>query len=170
MSTEPDDIPAGQLRTMQIIAAAMIMGVVFALAIFLFLLLVQQQRTILTQIDDLQAVSLVALLLFVTNAPLSLVLPNIVTRNSLTQIAAGAAPLDGLLAIRQTTLIIALALLEGAAMLGCIAFFLDCHALDLVVVGVALALMLARFPTRNRVRTWLARRLAMLEESRLGKA
>jgi hypothetical protein len=164
MSTEPDDIPLARLKTMQIIAAAMMMGIVGALAIFLFLVTTQQKRPIVTELADLQAISIVALVLFATNAPLSLVLPGLVTTNSLRQLATSTSAVDRLLALRQTTLIIGLALVEGAAMLACIAFFLECHVLDLVVVGLALILMLARFPTRNRVRAWLAQQLAALEE------
>jgi hypothetical protein len=167
MSIEPDDIPAAQLRTMQIIAGAMIWGVLTALAIFLFLALAQQHKSILVQAEDLHVVSLVAILLLLSNAPLALVLPGILTRNSLRQIASGAQPLDQLLPLRQTTMIVSFALLEGAAMLGCIAFFLETHAATLVVVGLAVLLMLAQFPTRQRVRTWLARQLATLEELRI---
>jgi hypothetical protein len=167
MSTEPDDIPAGQLRTMQIIAAAMMNGIVLPLALFVFLVTVKQQKPILTDPADLQMVSMVALLLLATNAPLSLLLPSIMTRNALRQIAARESPLADLLPLRQTTLIVGLALLEGVAMVGCIAFLLECHAVDFIVVGLVLALMLARFPTRNRVRAWLARQLAVLEELRI---
>jgi hypothetical protein len=166
MSTESDDIPAGQLRTMQIIAAAMMNGIVLALAIFV-LLVVKDKKPILTDPADVKMVSMVALFLLVTHAPLSVLLPGIMTRNALRQMAAKESSLDDLLPLRQTTLIMALALLEGVGMLGCIAFFLECHAVDFVVVGLALGLMLVRFPTRNRVRAWLARQLAVLEELRL---
>jgi hypothetical protein len=165
MSLEPDDVPAPQLRTMQIIAAAMMMGIVFALMIFL-VLVTGQNKQVITDLDHLQVVSIVAVVLFATNAPLSVAMPGIVSRNALRPLAASASPVDGLMALRQTTLIIGLALLEGAAMLACIAFFLECHVIDLIVVGLALAFMAARFPTRNRVHAWLAQQQAALEELR----
>jgi hypothetical protein len=151
---------------MQIITFAMVMGIVIALAIFLVLVM-SQQKPIVTEVADLQMVSIVALVLFVTNAPLSVILPGLVTANGLRQLAESAPVGDKLLGLRQTTLIIGLTLVEGAAMVACIAFFIECHVLDLIAVGLALVLMLARFPTRNRLRAWLMRQLAVLEELRV---
>jgi hypothetical protein len=166
VSPQPDDIPAGVLRTMQIIAAAMIVGVVFALAIFVFLALVQQQKAISTQFEPLPIITLVLLLMLTTSRfPFSL--PSTVTKNHLRQIVSGAQSLDSLLPLRQTTLIIQFVFLEGTAFLGSIAFFRECHAADLLVAGLPLALMVGQFPTHRRVRAWLATQLAAIEALRL---
>jgi hypothetical protein len=164
MSIEPDDVPQPQLWTMQIICAALMMGVFIPLAIFLFLVLVQQQKPILTKPEDMQMLSLVAIVLLAANASLSLFLPVMMTKSALPRLATSEPSVLQLIALYQTTLIIGLALLEGAAMLGCVAFFLEAHVVDLAVVGIGLILMAARFPTRGRVATWLAQQRAALED------
>jgi hypothetical protein len=67
-----------------------------------------------------------------------------------------------LLAVRQTTLLVSLALLEGVAFSGCIAYLLEAQPLVLGVVLVAVLLLLAYFPTEGRVRSWLERQTDQL--------
>jgi hypothetical protein len=72
------------------------------------------------------------------------------------------------MAVRQTTMLVGLAPLEGAAFFGCIAYLMEAQPLALVVPGIAMFLMLCRFPTRNRVRDWLVHqtdRLAEMQKS-----
>ncbi len=68
--------------------------------------------------------------------------------------------------MRQTTLIVGLAPLEGTAFLGCIAYLIEANPLALAVVGVAVCLMLYKFPTEGRVRTWLEQQAAVLNGMR----
>jgi hypothetical protein len=63
-------------------------------------------------------------------------------------------------------MMIGLALLEGAAFLGCIAYLLEARPLALGVVVVAITPMLVNFPTEARVRAWLERQADQLAELR----
>jgi hypothetical protein len=166
--TDPGDLLPQRLRLIQIIAAAMLSGVATLLAIALYLVWAQNQGRGMAPPQGSPMVSYIAVAVLITNAPLAVVLPGMQTRNSLRRIASGTwqVPPGGdptgfttdtakLLVVRQTTLIIALALLEGAAFLGGIAYLLEAQPLALVVVAVATALMLAQFPTESRVRAWL---------------
>jgi len=162
MPAETDDTLLRQrLRVMQLIAAALILGVLFFLGIVLF------QRGAEPPAGGVGIISLVAVLLLATNAPLAQVLPAILTRSALRRIASGTwqAPPGAagghdsdaakLLTVQQTAMLIGLALLEGVAFLGCVAYLLEGEAVALAVVGVALFLMVLNFPTEGRLRAWL---------------
>jgi hypothetical protein len=71
-----------------------------------------------------------------------------------------------LLAVRHTSTIVALAILEGAGFLGCIAYLLEGQWYALAVVGVVLLLMLATFPTQSGVRHWIEKQMGVLEDRR----
>jgi hypothetical protein len=71
-----------------------------------------------------------------------------------------------LMAVRQTTMIVANALLEGAGMMACMAYLLEGQPFTLTIVAVLVVFMLFQFPTRERVRAWLERHLALVAESR----
>jgi hypothetical protein len=171
MSTGLDDIPAARLRVMQIIAAALMIGVLTFLGIALFLVYGQRNGQGLGQANDLPIVSLLAIAMFAINTPLAFFLPNQLARPALKQIAAAPEnereyDIDKLLGVRQATLIVGLALIEGTAFCACIGFLLDADVGSLVVVGLCLLLMLALFPTRNRVRNWLDRQAMAVQDLR----
>lgn len=163
MSAQTEDTLLRQrLRVMQLIAAALIGGVLFFLGIVLF------QRGAQPPAGGVGVISLVAVFLLATNAPLAQVLPGILTRSALQRIAAGtwqsppgAAPGNHdsdaakLLTVRQTATIVSLALVEAVGFLGCIAYLLEGEAVALAVVGVALLLMVMNFPTEGGLRAWL---------------
>ena len=179
MSSPDEILPQQRLRVMQIIATALLLGVVIFLAIVLFLVLVQNNGAGMAPAGNVPMLSIVAVVLLIVQAPLALLFPAFLTRNALRQIASGAwrspAGTDSanfgtdaskLLAARQTMMIIGLALLEGAALFGCIAYLLEAQPYTLAVVLVALLLMLVNFPTAERVRTWLERQIDQLAELR----
>jgi hypothetical protein len=186
MAMQDDPLPAAKLRTMQILAAALLMGVMIFLFVVLYMVLVQNQGQPLGPPQDLPIVSLIAAVILVLNAPLVFVMPQILTQSSVKQIAAGTwkAPqgvsgasfntdADKLLAVKQRTLLISLALIEGAAFCALIGFLLEGQYLALGVVGLAVVLMLALFPTEGRVRSWLdqqLQRVADLRAERSGTA
>jgi len=168
MSTGLDDIPRPRLLTMQIIAAALMIGVISFLGVVLFLVYAQQGGQG-QMAGDLPIVSLVAIAMFVINTPLALFLPNQIAKSALKQMSTSGgkeADIADLLNVRQTTMIIGLALLEGTAFCACIGFLLDADTGSLVVVGLCLLLMLALFPTRNRVRNWLDKQMMALQDIR----
>jgi hypothetical protein len=71
-----------------------------------------------------------------------------------------------LLFVLQTSLIIGLALLEGVALLGVMAYLIEAEPFVLGVVAVVIVVMLARFPTENRVRAWLDQQTERLASMR----
>ena len=73
-----------------------------------------------------------------------------------------------LLAVYQTALIIGAALLEGATFFLAIAYFLEGQILSLIVAGVLMGLLVARFPTRSRVAGWIDRELERIDQERQG--
>lgn len=179
MSSPDDMLPPKRLRVMQIIAGALLLGVLTFLAIALFLVSGRPQGAAGGTADGLPVISVLAVMLLVVDAPLAFVVPSFLMRSAVRRIASGAwqAPPGSdpaafasdaakLLTVRQTALIIGLALLEGVAFFACIAYLLEAQPFVLAVVLVAVALMLVNFPTEGRVRAWLERQADLLAELR----
>jgi hypothetical protein len=166
------------LRTMQIIAGALLLGDVVFLGVTLYIVLVQNGGQGLVPPTGPPFLSLASAVMLGVCATLAFVIPGVQTRSALQQILAGRGTTPGrasrehvtegakLLVVRQTTLIVRLALLNGAAYLGCIAYLQEAHPLGLCVVGIVLVLMLGVFPTDGRVRAWLGHQAQTLEEFR----
>jgi hypothetical protein len=173
------DEPLPQLTTMRIIAGALLSGVTIFLAIVLYLVLVENDGHGLNPPVDLPFLSVASLVLLLMEAPLSFIVPANITRKAVQQIAQGtwlgpqgtdpsAFPTDAakLLAVYQTAMIVGLAMLEGAAFFGCIAYLVEGHAVGLGVVILAVLLQILRFPTESRVRAWLEQQAEMLAQLR----
>lgn len=168
----------GSLRTMQLIAIGILLGLTTFLVLVLFLVYGAGKGQGPAPPARLPVISLVAVIMLATSVPLGFVLAGVQTRAALRRIAAGTrltrepgstvgpSDLMELLTVRQTTMLIALALLEGAAFMGCIAFLIEKQPFVLAAVLVALALMLAQFPTEGRVRAWLERQAGQLAAMR----
>jgi hypothetical protein len=165
------------LRVMHITAGALLMGVVAFLGIALYIVQVQNNGQGMNPPQNLPIVTLVAVAFLALIAPLAFIVPSIMTRSALRRILAGKwTPPPGadagmyagggakLWAVHQSTMIVGLALLEGSAFLGGIAYLLEAQPLTLGVVGVAIVLMLCQFPTEQRVRAWLERQAAVLTQ------
>jgi hypothetical protein len=151
---------------MQIIASALLMGVVTFLGVVLYLVLVQHQGHGMGAAGQQPILSFVSTGFLVVMAPLSFILPTLVDRNGVQRIARGdwrppprgPAPTTEsgkLLAVLQSSQIIGMALLEGASFFGCIAYMLEGRILAVAVVLIGLVLLVSRFPTEGRVRSWL---------------
>jgi hypothetical protein len=180
-AVEPDvDLTPRRVRVLQIVAGTLLLGVVGFLAVALFIVLVQGGGQGLAPPQGLPLLSLVAVVMLAAEAPLAFIVPGMMTRSALRQIVAGTWKLPPgqdatlfatagakLMGVRQASLIAGLALLEGAAFTGCIAYLLEAQVLALGVVGVAILLMLCQFPTEGRVRAWLERQAQALTELRL---
>lgn len=145
-----------RVQVMQIIVAALAMGVVFFVAIGLMNL-----KGLAGQLDTLNwlglGVALVAILL-------SVIVPSVISKAaSPTQLAQQATDssspsYEQQVGLYQVRLIVGCALLEGAAFLNAIVFQSAAHPLSLVALVVCVALILARFPTKRRIQNWLAAR------------
>ncbi len=171
MNVDDDHRIVQSIRVMQIIAAALLAGVAVFLGVVLFLRSQQHHQPP----PDLPFLSLVALAMLLVTAPVSFLLPAAVTRKTVRQFATESRAfknpdrthLAGLLQLRQTTLLLGLAPLEATAFTALLAMMIEFHVLAMAVAAVAFALMLLQFPTETKVRAWLGRQQAWLEEMSL---
>lgn len=155
--TAQDNRLSGHVRTMQIIAFAMILGPVLLAAVFLFL---AQNDGRQAKEDQPPLITYVALGVAGVGCVLSIVVPNLLAANIVQQAALksrgeGEGIEHGLMMAYQTTLIIGLALCEGPGLFCLIAYFIERNYLAFIGAGLALLIMLARFPTEDRVRDWV---------------
>jgi len=161
------DVPtlAPQLRVMRIIALALVQGLVLLLAVAAYNVFVANPGQ---AGGSFPIVSLLAAWVLVQNTMLAAILPGMLARNTIRKIAAGtwdAGPgarpgqyesdAAKLLAVRQTTLIVAWALIEGAGMFGGVAGIIERQPLVLLVPVISIGIILASFPTEARLRLWL---------------
>jgi hypothetical protein len=166
-----DYVPANLLRPMQIIAGAQIAGLLFFLAFALFQVFQKTGGDLTVPMQGLPPLTMLGLGMFAVCGVLAFVLPNIIASRMLRELAAknlGTSTADlskktsGLIPIRQSTMIIGLALLEGTGFLNCIAYMIEASILALVVVLMTLLLMIVKFPTEGRVRNWIQERAGQL--------
>ena len=136
-----------QVRTMQIIAAALMMGVV------IFALIVVAQGS-LNQPAGGNTVALMgagfALLMFVMH----LTVPGMMAKSAAGRVQ-GENDAGRWIGIYQTKLIIGMAMLEGAAFFNLIACMSEHNWWSLAVAGGLVLTMLIQFPTRSRVEQWI---------------
>jgi hypothetical protein len=76
------------------------------------------------------------------------------------------ADVGPLVAIYQTTLIVGVAILEGAAFYNAITFMLERQTINLVAAAVLAAFVIAKLPTPSRVEDWVLNQLATLRQMR----
>lgn len=162
-------------RVMQIIVGAMAAGLVVFLAIVL----------VMERIDPpggpdrafilgLPMMTLLAVIFGFTCPLMSFVIPGLIADGGLKQLAnraPTAEPADDAAAIGQlfqTRLIIASALIEGAAFLALIAYMLEHHPVALGVAVALIAVLLSRIPTLDRVQGWMDEQTARLARLRRG--
>jgi hypothetical protein len=184
MNSVDDPVMSGRLRVMQIIAAALLIGVTTFLVIVLYLVHVQNQGHGNAPPGNLPIISLMGAGFLVVLAVLSFVIPAMIVRSNLAAIAAGtwkppqrrspafipveapATDAGKLFLLYQSTMIVGLAPLEGACFFNCIAYLVEAQPYTLGVLGIGILLMLARFPTEGRVRHWLEDRQERLAQVR----
>jgi hypothetical protein len=147
---------SARVRVMQIIAGAMVLAI-FALGGVMIALAAnspappQEQPPLITYI----ALGVTGLASVMSILVPNLLAASIVQRSALQSQASGEGAGASLLGAYQTTLIVGLALCEGPAILCLIAYFVERNALALGGAGVAVLIMLVRFPTEGRVRDWI---------------
>ena len=153
-----------QLRVMQIIAVALMMGVLM----FFGVVLVTTQGDIFGQGNPgiLTMIAAGFAGLMIVN---HLVIPALVTKAQLSKFKSenpgpkvSDSTTDSLLAIYRIQLIITLALLEGAAFFNLISVMIEKHVISLIASIVLLGLMAVRFPTRTKVSWWVQDKLREL--------
>lgn len=183
MPTSSDDsalplVPPQQLRTLQIIAAALPAGVIVFMAITLKIVLGNAAPAPAPR-GGTPIITLLAGLFLLVGLVLGALIPRVVTRKGLREILAGtwkppqespAGAYDTVVAkimlLRQTSLIITLALAEAPAFFALIAFMIEQQWAAIGVAVFALTVMFVNFPTQYRVRTWLEAQARELGELR----
>jgi hypothetical protein len=170
MDMTPTDSLAQRLRVMQIIAFAVIAGPVVLLGIAVTLVL--RNGGGLAPPAGLPIVSLVALATMGFSVLANAVVTPAAVRTNLLHLAARGPEAPGeseaLVQLRQTALILSLAIFEGATFLAGIAYMLEAQPWALALVAVGIVLMLMRFPTEDRVRRWLEEQREALTRIRQG--
>jgi len=153
---------APRVKVMQIIAAAIMIG----LAVFIVITNILGQDNPGPPPGRTPIVTYMGLVMLAITVTLAFVLPVMFERAAVRNIARQAGPagapddpvlLGRLLAVRQTTLLIALALVEGAGFFSAVAFLIEREPLALGAALGALVVMATRFPTFASVATWLQR-------------
>lgn len=150
-----------QLRVMQIIAIALMMGVLSFLGIVLVVtkgeVFGQKGPTLITSIAAVFAGMMVVA---------HVVVPSIIAKTHLRMLngsdQTNSSPenrIASLVSVYQIRLIVGLALLEGAAFFNLVALMLGKHVLSTVMTAVLLCLMLLKFPTRTKVSWWVQDRM-----------
>jgi hypothetical protein len=156
MASADDEIQQ-PLRTMQIIAVALPAGVVFFLAVVGFL--VMRDGPAPNRAGQLPIVTIIAFVMLAADTAMALIAPRQMIAAGLERIAQSRISSDvkQLLALRQTSLIVTLALFEGPAFVGCVALLIERELYATAVPILALVGMFLNFPTETSVHTWLAR-------------
>jgi hypothetical protein len=168
----PEDQPLRRLRPSQAVAVALLLGVAALAAVAAFIVWGWTGGRGLTPPPEgaLPVVTLVSVVFLLAQALLAGFLPGVLTRATQRRLAGApadeASDVARLLAVRYTALLLALVLLESAALLGCIAYLFEAQPLALAVVAGAALLMLLRFPTAARLRAWLTRETGRLAARR----
>ncbi len=169
MNGWPTDIPEKtlaevrpQTRVMQIIHGALMVGV---LAFFAVQIVRGPQFS-----ENPSAIPLIPLGLAAGGAMLSFVMPEIVRQANLAQIKT-KPPIttDALVTVFQTSHLVGIAMLEGAALMSCLALTGELSQVPrwfLVVPAVLLALMAVRFPRPRSVAEWVAARREELDSEK----
>lgn len=162
----PEDVLRPRVRVMQIIAAALLMGVLVFLGVALFL--VQREGRGLNPPGELPYVSYFGLLYSAALLFAWALIPASLARRQVRHVAAGTwAPgpatvspramtdAERLLAVYQTKNLVGWALLESIGFFGCLAYLLEAEPFALSFVASAVVLLLLSFPTRGRTLRWL---------------
>jgi hypothetical protein len=173
MNTDDEDLTyRTRTRVIQIIAGAILAGLLMFIAIVAIMVMNDNQPGRANAFGDLPLLSLMGCGLLAVNLPLSVIVPSAMAKNGVRQLAArtGENPqtfTGELINVWQTSFIVSRALLEGAGFLGALAYMVEKHWLGLAVALAVALIMLVTFPTEGRIRAWVERQQAALDEMRL---
>jgi hypothetical protein len=178
MDRVEDPLTPQRLRVMQIVASALVLGVLTFLAVALYVVLIHNEGRGTGVPPEVPMMSLLSGGFLAVMIVLSFIVPNVVTGSNLRGIAAGTwgprpgmpVPADDagkLLVVYQTTRLIGWSMLEGACFFALVAYLVEGQLYALAFVAVGLALLLLRFPTESRARGWLQSQTEQLALLRL---
>jgi hypothetical protein len=179
----PDDpeavVTAQRLMPVRLIAFSLLLGLLVFLGMVLVIVWIQDGGHALKQPPGLPILTYVAVAFVCLNAVVSFLLPAAIAGANLRKICKGewrpgpgqsmtadASDSVKVFSLYQGSLITGLAPLEGAGFLGGIAYLMEAQSIALGTVGLAILMMLFRFPTTARARTWVRRNVNELNEMR----
>lgn len=143
----------GVVRRMQIIAAALIAGVVIFLVIVLGLVHGGGQGAFIQAVGRMPVVTIVCVGLALSQVVMALLLPPLLLRGATQRLRTGQiadpTPMLAVLRALNSALIVRLALLEGGAIASAIAYLLEGSTWAWPGILLPSLLMVAYFPTRN---------------------
>lgn len=154
--------PVQAVRTMQIVCAALMMGVLMFAGAAIFMRFGPGGQVPAAQPMVAYMAAGMAALMIVAR----LVVVPFVIKGGIKQLTA-TTPLDDVAkldfyGVYQTQMIVGCALLEGAAFFNLISFIVEGQIWTLGIVAVLLAIMATAFPTLERVGSWAEEQLRML--------
>lgn len=172
---------APELRTMlriqQVIVAAMAMGVL------VFLMVALAMHTTSDPPEMFGMLTMIATGAAVAGLAARAVVPVLIVRTQRQRIARGEwkpsaempggamiaklGPDGALMMLHQLRVIVGSALIEGAAFLAIIAFFIEGSPVAAGLAVLLAASLFVQFPTQRRVAAWLAEQRQLLEEEKL---
>jgi len=163
-----------QLRACQIIAGALVLGLLNVCAIGVLINLLRSQPPA-GPAEFVQVLSWAAVGVFCVAVLLSVALSRNVARLQLLRLVQGkmVSPSgaefslsDRLIQIFQGSMIVGFALLEGAGFFGAIVFLIGGNLLGLAVAAAAAVAIIWQFPTANRIRNWITAQAEVMEQLR----
>ena len=152
--------PVATVRVMQIICGALMMGVIWFAAIAIYIKVGQPAagKVILAYLAAGAAAVCVVARLFV---------PSQIVRDGIILLLKARQPEDlsrrDLYPVCQTHMIVACALLEGAAFFNLVSYMVEGQVWTLAIVAALLALMASSFPTLEKVNSWADDQLRQLQ-------
>jgi hypothetical protein len=159
---QADDDLAGPIRTIQIMAAAIVAGV----GMFLIIVLTLRGQGPAPAASPI--LLYVGIVFGVAALAARLVVPNLLVAARRRQLPGSSSSRD-LLGLFQLRTIVGMALLEGAAFFLVIVYLLDGSQLALLLSILGVVIVASQFPTRSSIDRWLARQRELIEqEQQLG--
>jgi uncharacterized membrane protein (GlpM family) len=182
MSQAEESLIRQRLRVMQIISGFIFLGLILFLTTVWIMVWAPANRPGAAPVkkdagEQPPVLSLLALGFLAVMGLLAAILPALLTRKALRRLAATAPAagtallpgeagagddLAGLLVLRQTVLLVRLALIEGIGFLGGLSYLIERHWLALAVALSVVLWILLSFPTESGLRSWLTQQQEQL--------
>jgi len=170
METPSREVITTQVRTLQIIVGALIVGCLTFAGIAVFIA-GQREPAGADQVEDqFPIITAMALAFGGVALAAQLVIVPMLRKQARQQLAkqpeAAEADATQLLISLQTTTIVGAAISEGACFFNLIAHLLEGSPYSLLMAGVLMLTIAMRFPTVNGVIDWLERQMRLVREER----
>ena len=172
MSTDEDRDPIDQaVFLLRIIHVVMSLGILMFLVVAV---LVMRHGEVLGK--DPWSVTTPMTMIAVISAAMAIVahvvVPNLAVNAQRRALARGTkaddtpSDAEALMALFTTQVIIGTAIIEGAALLNTVVYFLEGTAVPLLLAVLLLGILLSRIPSRDAMTTWLGEQVLQLQEER----